>query len=162
MNDPLILALADRSPRIHPDAFVAPTATIVGDVGIGARASIWYGTVVRGDSARVDIGEESNVQDGCVLHADPGAPLSVGHRVTVGHRAILHGATVESDVLVGMGAIVLNNAAIGSGSIIGAGALITQGMVVPPGCLVLGAPGRVVRLLATTTVAKSRMARPST
>jgi carbonic anhydrase/acetyltransferase-like protein (isoleucine patch superfamily) len=142
---PVLLALGERVPQIDPEAFVAPGATIVGDVTIGARASVWYGTVVRADTAPVQVGEETNLQDGCVLHADPGAPLTVGDRVTVGHRVVLHGATVEGDVLIGMGSVVMNHAHIGTGSIIGAGAIVTQGTVVPPGSLVLGAPARVIR-----------------
>ena len=145
MPGPVLLALGERVPQIDPEAFVAPGATIVGDVSIGARASVWYGTVVRADTERVQVGQESNLQDGCVLHADPGAPLTIGDRVTVGHRVVLHGATVESDVLIGMGSVVMNHAHIGTGSIIGAGAIVTQGTVVPPESLVLGAPARVIR-----------------
>jgi carbonic anhydrase/acetyltransferase-like protein (isoleucine patch superfamily) len=158
--EPLLLSLGDRVPRIDPEAFVAPGATIVGDVSIGARASVWYGTVVRGDTARIQVGEETNLQDGCVLHADPDAPLTVGDRVTVGHRVVLHGASVEDDVLIGMGSVVMNHAHIGTGSLVGAGAVVTQGTVVPPGSLVLGAPARVVRPIRDEE--RARIARGAT
>ncbi|GIJ46040.1 gamma carbonic anhydrase family protein [Virgisporangium aliadipatigenens] len=146
-NGPLLLRLGDRRPKIDPAAFVAPGAVVVGDVTIGARAGIWYATVVRGDTAPITVGAETNIQDGSVLHADPGAPLVVGARVTVGHRVVLHGAVVADDVLIGMGSVVMNHARIGAGSVVGAGALIVEGTEVPPGSLVLGAPGRVVRSL---------------
>ncbi|MBV9880071.1 MAG: gamma carbonic anhydrase family protein [Gemmatirosa sp.] len=130
---------------IDPGAFIHPLAFVCGDVVLGPRASVWPFAVVRADTDRITIGAESNVQDGSVLHADPGVPCTIGARVVVGHRAIVHGATVDDDVLIGMGAIVLNRATIGRGSIVGAGALVPEGMVVPPDSLVLGVPGRVVR-----------------
>jgi carbonic anhydrase/acetyltransferase-like protein (isoleucine patch superfamily) len=130
---------------IDPTAFIHPLAFVCGDVTLGARASVWPFAVVRADSDRIEIGADSNLQDGAVVHTDPGLVCSIGARVVVGHRAIVHGATVRDDVLIGMGAIVLNRAEVGSGSIVGAGALVTEGMVVPPNSLVLGAPARVVR-----------------
>ncbi len=130
--------------RIDPSAFVALGAVVVGDVELGARSSVWFNTVVRGDSAPVTVGEETNLQDLCVIHEDEGLPAVIGARVTVGHRAILHGCVIEDDCLVGMGAIVLSGARIGGGSLIGAGALVREGMVVPPGSLVIGMPARVV------------------
>ena len=142
---------------IDPTSFIHPLAFVCGDASLGARASVWPYAVVRADSDRITIGDESNVQDGAVLHADPGVPCTIGARVTVGHRAIVHGATVADDCLIGMGAIVLNGARIGSGSIVGAGALVREGMDVPPGSLVLGVPGRVVR--ATTDADRSAIAR---
>ena len=132
-------------PTIDASAFVHPLAYVHGDVVLGARASVWPFAVLRGDSDRISVGAESNVQDGCVLHADPGVPCTIGARVGIGHRAVVHGATVEDDCLVGMGAIVLNRAVIGTGSIVGAGAVVREGMVVPPNSLVVGIPGRVVR-----------------
>jgi carbonic anhydrase/acetyltransferase-like protein (isoleucine patch superfamily) len=126
-------------------AFVHPLAFVCGDAHLGARASVWPFAVVRADNDRIEIGADTNVQDGAVLHTDPGLVCRLGERVVVGHRAIVHGATVEDDVLIGMGAIVLNRAVIGTGSIVGAGAIVTEGTVVPPNSLVLGAPGRVVR-----------------
>ena len=125
--------------------YIAPSAVVLGAVTLGARTSIWPCAVVRADTDRVIIGDDSNVQDGAVLHCDEGIPCTIGNRVTIGHRAIVHGATVEDDTLVGMGAIVLNRAVVGKGSLVGAGALVTEGTVVPPGSLVLGVPAKVVR-----------------
>jgi carbonic anhydrase/acetyltransferase-like protein (isoleucine patch superfamily) len=127
-----------------PTAFVAPGAVVVGDVSLGARASVWFNSVVRGDSAPVAIGEDSNLQDLCVVHEDEGLPALIGARVTVGHRAVIHGCVIEDDCLIGMGSIVLSGARIGTGSLIGAGALVREKQVVPPGSLVLGMPGKVV------------------
>jgi carbonic anhydrase/acetyltransferase-like protein (isoleucine patch superfamily) len=141
----VLITLRDTAPRIAPSGWVAPDAVLAGDVEVGERASVWYATVIRADSDRISIGERSNIQDGCVLHTDPGLHLSVGAGVSVGHRAVLHGCTVEDDVLIGMGAIVMNRAVVGSGSIVAAGALVPEGVVVPPRSLVLGAPGKVRR-----------------
>lgn len=131
--------------EIHPSAFIHPLAFVCGSVTVGARVSIWPTAVVRGDSAEIGIGEESNVQDGTVIHVDAGVPARIGPRVAIGHRAIVHGATVEEESLIGMGAILLNRVVVGRGSIVGAGAVCREGMVIPPGSLVLGVPGRVVR-----------------
>ena len=133
------------APKIDPDAFVAPTAVVVGAVTMGPRASIWYGAVARADEETIEIGEGSNVQDGCTLHSDPGFPLVIGRGVTVGHRVVLHGARVDDDVLVGMGSVVMNGAHIGSGSIVAAGAVVTPGTQVPSGSVVAGVPAKVVR-----------------
>ena len=127
------------------DAFIHPLAFVCGDVVLGAHASVWPFAVVRGDNERIAIGAGSNVQDGAILHADPGLPCTLGERVSVGHRAVVHGATVEDEVLVGMGALVLNGAVLGAGSIVGAGAVVREGMVVAPGSLVVGVPARLVR-----------------
>ncbi|HEY5649121.1 MAG TPA: gamma carbonic anhydrase family protein [Nitrospiria bacterium] len=132
------------APRIHSSAFVVPNASIVGNVSIGPSSSVWYAAVLRGDIAPVQVGEETNIQDGCVLHVGTEYPCIVGNRVTIGHGAIVHGATVEDEVLIGIGAIVLNGAVIGTGSLIGSGAVVTEGTKIPPGSLVLGIPGRVV------------------
>jgi len=132
-------------PEIDPTAFVHEDAIVIGRARLGARASVWPTAVIRADSEVVRIGAESNVQDGAVLHADPGFPAVVGERVAIGHRAIVHGATVEDDCLIGMGAIVLNGARVGRGSLIGAGAVCREGMEIPPNSVVLGVPGRVVR-----------------
>ncbi len=118
---------------------------VLGDVWLGREASVWYGTVIRGDTAPIRIGDETNIQDLSVVHADADAPCTIGSRVGVGHRAILHGCTVEDECLVGMGAVLLNHVRVGRGSVIGAGALLPEGMVVPAGSLVLGIPARVVR-----------------
>ncbi len=135
--------------------FIHPAAHVLGDVTLGARVSIWPTAVLRGDTAPIVVGEDSNVQDGTIVHVDHGVPCTIGARVAIGHRAIVHGATVEDDCLIGMGAIVLNHVVIGRGSIIGAGALCTEGMIVPPNSLVLGLPGRVVR--QTTDAERERI-----
>ena len=146
-----------RPSSIHPSAFVHTAAHVIGDVTLGARASVWPTAVLRGDSDAIVVGEESNIQDGAIVHVDAGVPCTIGARVAIGHRAVVHGATVRSDVLIGMGAIVLNRAEIGSGSIIGAGAVVREGMVVPPNSLVVGVPGRVVR--KTTVAERERIGR---
>lgn len=137
-----------QNPHIADTAWVAPSVELIGDVSLGESSSIWYAVVVRADTETISIGAGSNIQDGSVLHADPGIPLQVGDQVTVGHRVVLHGCTIADQVLVGMGAIVMNRARIGAGSIIGAGAVVTQGTEVPPGSLVLGAPAKVVRQIS--------------
>jgi carbonic anhydrase/acetyltransferase-like protein (isoleucine patch superfamily) len=144
-GDSFVGALDFGSPSIDEAAFVAPTAVVVGAVTMGPRASIWYGAVARADAEVIEIGEGSNVQDGCTLHSDPGFPLVIGRGVTVGHRVVLHGARVDDDVLVGMGSVVMNGAHIGSGSIIAAGAVVTQGKEFPPRSVIAGVPARVVR-----------------
>jgi carbonic anhydrase/acetyltransferase-like protein (isoleucine patch superfamily) len=144
-GDSFVGALDFGSPSIDEAAFVAPTAVVVGAVTMGPRASIWYGAVARADAEVIEIGEGSNVQDGCTLHSDPGFPLVIGRGVTLGHRVVLHGARVDDDVLVGMGSVVMNGAHIGSGSIIAAGAVVTQGKEFPPRSVIAGVPARVVR-----------------
>ena len=143
--DNYIAELPFGAPKIDDEAFVAPTAVVVGAVTMEAHSSIWYGAVARADSEVIVIGPGSNVQDGCTLHADPGYPLLVGRGVTVGHRVVLHGARIDDDVLVGMGSVVMNGAHIGSGSIVAAGAVVTPGTTVPPGSLVAGIPAKVIR-----------------
>lgn len=144
-------------PTIHPSAFIHEGAFVIGDVTLGARVSVWPTAVIRGDTAAIVIGEDSNVQDGTVVHVDHGVPCTIGARVGIGHRAIIHGATVEPDSLIGMGAILLNNVVVGAGSIVGAGAVCPEGMQVPPNSLVLGVPGRVVR--QTTDAERARIAK---
>ena len=138
-------------------AYIHPAAVVCGDVTLGARVSIWPAAVVRGDSAPIVIGADSNVQDGTVIHVDAGLPCTIGERVAIGHRAIVHGATVEDDCLIAMGAILLNRVHVGRGSIIGAGALCPEGMIIPPNSLVIGLPARVVR--QTTEAERERIAR---
>ena len=142
---------------IHPSAFVHPLAFVCGDVTLGARASVWPYAVLRGDGDRIVVGEECNLQDGCVVHVDPGLPVQLGARVTVGHRAIVHGATVGDESLIGMGAILLNGVRVGGGSIVGAGTVCREGMEVPPNSLVVGVPGRVIR--QTTDEERERIRR---
>ena len=145
MAENYIAELDFGAPKIDDEAFVAPTAVVVGAVTMGPRSSIWYGAVARADHEVIEIGEGSNVQDGCTLHSDPGFPLVLGRGVTVGHNVVLHGAHVEDDVLVGMGSVVRNGARIGTGSIGAAGAVVTPGTQVPPGSLVGGVPAKVLR-----------------
>lgn len=143
----LITGIGGKEPTIDGEAFVAPTASVIGDVTLHAGASLWYGAVARGDVERISVGAQSNIQDNCTLHADPGFPVTIGERVSVGHNAVVHGATVEDDCLIGMGATVLNGAVIGAGSLVAAQALVPQGMRVPPGSLVAGVPAKVRREL---------------
>jgi carbonic anhydrase/acetyltransferase-like protein (isoleucine patch superfamily) len=136
-----------RQPRIHPSAFVAPNATVIGDVEIAENASVWFQAVLRGDINRIRLGPGSNIQDGAVVHLADDFETSIGELVTCGHKAILHACSISDEVLIGMGAIILDGAEIGARSIIGAGALVTMGKVIPPGSLVIGSPARVVRQL---------------
>jgi carbonic anhydrase/acetyltransferase-like protein (isoleucine patch superfamily) len=128
--------------------YVAPNAAVIGDVELYSSVSVWFNCVIRGDDDCIVIDEGSNIQDGSVLHADPGYPLVIGKGVTVGHKVMLHGCTIGDDSLIGMNAVVLNGAKIGRGCLIGANALIPEGMVVPDGALVLGSPGKVKRILS--------------
>lgn len=148
MNQPIIASVLGRTPQIDESVFIAPNATVVGGVSIAAGASIWYGTVLRGDAEVITIGADTNIQDNCTVHADPTFPAVLGERISVGHNAVLHGCTIEDDVLIGMGAVVLNGAHIGSGSLIAAGAVVSQGMQIPPGSLVAGVPAKVKRELS--------------
>ncbi|MEV0586859.1 gamma carbonic anhydrase family protein [Nonomuraea sp. NPDC050310] len=148
MSQVYIAALdGDAVPDIHPEAFIAPGSTVVGNVRIGRNASIWYGSVLRGDDERIDVGEECNVQDLCCLHADAGQPAVLEARVSLGHKAMVHGAHVETGALIGIGAIVLGGARIGAGTLVAAGALVGPGKKIPAGVLVAGTPGRIVREL---------------
>jgi len=140
---------------IHPTAYLHPSAVVCGNVTLGARVSVWATAVIRGDSDSIEIGDDSNIQDGAVVHVDDGVPTKIGKRVGVGHRAIIHGATVEDDCLIAMGAILLNGAVVGSGSIVGAGALCTEGFVVPPNSLAMGVPAKVIR--QTTPAERERI-----
>lgn len=130
---------------IDPTAYIAKGAAVLGDVALGKEASVWYNSVVRGDMAPITIGDRTNIQDLSMVHVDTGFPCSIGNRVTVGHRVILHGCTVEDDCLIGMGSILLNGVHIGTGSIVGAGAVVLQNTEIPPGSLVLGFPAKVAK-----------------
>jgi carbonic anhydrase/acetyltransferase-like protein (isoleucine patch superfamily) len=143
----MIYALDGQAPDIHPDAWIAPGAHVIGRVRIGAGASVWFGAVLRGDNEWITVGGDTNVQENAVLHTDMGYPLTIGARCTIGHKAMLHGCTIADGSLIGMAATVLNGAQIGAGCLIGAGALVTEGKVIADGSLVMGAPGRVVRSL---------------
>ena len=144
------------TPHIHPTAFIHDAAHVIGNVTLGARVSVWPTAVIRGDSDAITIGEDSNVQDGTVIHVDPGVPCTIGARVAIGHRAVVHGATVGDDCLIGMGAIVLNGVVVGSGSIVGAGAVCREGMEIPPNSLVVGVPAKVIR--QTREIERERIA----
>jgi carbonic anhydrase/acetyltransferase-like protein (isoleucine patch superfamily) len=140
-----LYALDDLAATLDEGAWAAPSADLIGDVRLGRRASVWFRAVIRADNTPILIGEESNVQDGAVGHSDPGAPLTIGARVTVGHQAILHGCTIGNQALIGMGARILNGAVIGENSLVGAGALVTEGKIFDPGMLIVGAPARARR-----------------
>lgn len=131
------------TPRVPRSAWVAPNATLIGKVTLADGASVFYSAVLRGDMDAITIGERSNIQDGCVVHTDDGFPATVGSGVSVGHRAVLHGCTVEDDALIGMGSVVLNGAVVGAGSLVAAGAVVPEGMRIPPGSLVAGVPAKV-------------------
>ena len=139
--------LRDHAPQVPASAYVAAEATLIGQVSLGERASVWPGAVARGDNEPISIGDESNVQEGAVLHADPGFPLAIGRRVTVGHQAMVHGCTIGDGSLIGIQAVVMNGAVIGRDSIVGAGAIVTEGKRFPERSLILGAPAKVVREL---------------
>lgn len=141
---------------VDPAAFVAPNATLVGEVRIGPQSSIWYGAVLRGDMEPIHIGSRSNVQDGTIVHVDVDMPVSIGDGVSIGHRAVIHGCTIEDGCLIGMGAVVLSGSRIGAGALVAAGALVREGAVVPPGVLIAGVPGKVLRAL--TEEEKARVA----
>jgi carbonic anhydrase/acetyltransferase-like protein (isoleucine patch superfamily) len=149
-----VFSLRGQAPEMAPaDAcYVADNATVIGKVRIKTGASVWFGSVVRGDNEWIEIGERTNIQDNCTLHTDPGYPLTVGDGCTVGHNAILHGCTIGRNCLVGMGAILMNGAQIGSNCFIGAGALIGNRKIIPDNSLVVGAPGRVIRSTDEDTI----------
>ncbi len=140
-----LLPFRGRAPRLAPDAYVAPGAWLIGDVTLDAEASVWFNAVLRADSAAIVVGRRVNLQDAAIVHVDEGYPTRIGDDVTVGHAAIIHAATVEPRVLVGMQAVILTGATIGEGSILGAATLVPEGRTIPPRSLVLGTPGRVVR-----------------
>jgi carbonic anhydrase/acetyltransferase-like protein (isoleucine patch superfamily) len=150
-----VYSLADKKPQlpVEGEYWIAPNATVIGDVTLRSGASIWFGAVVRGDNDPIVIGENTNIQDGAVLHSDPGEPLNIGANVTVGHMAMLHSCTVGDGTLIGIGAVVLGRAVIGKNCLIGANALITEGKVIPDGSLVMGQPGKVVRALEPGQIA---------
>ena len=156
MPEPLIKAVNGQAPQLHTESWVAPTASVLGDVRLAAKASVWYAVTLRAEFEPIEIGYGSNIQDGSTIHVDPGFPARIGSGVTVGHNAVLHGCTVEDDCLIGMGAIVLNGAVIGTGSLVAAGAVVAQGAVIPPRSLVAGVPGKVRRELSDDEVNHNR------
>lgn len=148
----MLITVNGKSPVVAEDAYIAPTAVVIGDVTIAEKAGIWFNAVVRGDMAPIKIGAGSNIQDNCTLHTDPGCPLTIGDGVTVGHNAVVHGCTLEDNVLIGMSAVILNNAVVRSGSIIAAGAVVREGQVVGPSQLAAGMPAVVKRSVDDETV----------
>ena len=149
----MFYTLDGRSPETEGDAFVAPTAAVIGSVLLRREASVWWGAVLRGDCDAITVGRRSNIQDNAVVHVDPGYPVLLGEAVTVGHKAVLHGCSVGDNSLIGINAVVLNGARIGSDCLIGANALVAEGKRIPPRSLVLGSPGRVVRELGDEEIA---------
>ncbi len=152
-----LYAIEGLFPQLDDGAFAAPSADLIGDVRLSPRSSVWFGSVIRADNTPIILGEESNFQDGAIGHSDPGAPLTIGARVTVGHQAILHGCTVADDCLVGMGARILNGAFLGSFCLVGAGALVTEGKRFEEGGLIVGSPARLVRPLTDQEKAGLRL-----
>lgn len=156
----MIYALDGVAPQIHPTAWVAPTAVLIGNVIVGPKANIWFGAVLRGDNEAIVVGEGSNVQENAVLHTDMGYPLTIGANCTIGHKAMLHGCTIADGSLIGMGATLLNGAKIGEGCLVGASALVTEGKEIEAGSLVMGSPGKVVRSL--DEAARARLLKSAT
>jgi carbonic anhydrase/acetyltransferase-like protein (isoleucine patch superfamily) len=149
-----LFKLGSKNPQIHSESWIAPNATVIGDVRLGKNASIWWNVTARGDNDPISIGENTNIQDGCVLHTDEGAPLNIGRNVTVGHMVMLHGCTVGDGSLIGIGSVILNRAVIGKNSIVGANTLIPEGKVFPDRSLIIGSPGKAVRALNDDEVAR--------
>jgi carbonic anhydrase/acetyltransferase-like protein (isoleucine patch superfamily) len=149
-----IYQLGDHAPEIDPSAYITDSANVIGKARIEANASIWFGVTIRGDNELITIGENSNLQEGCVLHTDPGYPITIGRNVTVGHQAMLHGCIIGEGSLVGIQAVILNGAKIGKNCLVGAGALVTEGKEFPDNSLILGAPAKVVRTLREEDIAR--------
>jgi carbonic anhydrase/acetyltransferase-like protein (isoleucine patch superfamily) len=144
------------SPRVAVSAYIDPLATVIGDVAIGERSSIWPGATLRGDIDPIGVGDETNIQEGVVVHTDSGFPTTIGNRVTIGHAAVIHGCTIEDDALIGIGAMVLDGARVGKGAVVAAGSLVTEGMEVPPATLVMGAPAKPRRPVSAEEQARFR------
>ena len=154
----MLYQLADKAPQLQGEGhYIAPGASVIGDVVLEARASLWFGVVVRGDAETITIGEGSNIQDGSVLHADPGFPLEIGRNVTVGHQVMLHGCSIGDDSLVGINAVVLNGAKIGKSCLVGANALVTENTEIPDFSMVLGSPAKIVRTLSEEQIAAIKL-----
>lgn len=149
-----VYALQDKTPEIHETAWVAETATVIGQARLGPQTSVWFGTTIRADNSVISIGARSNVQENSVLHVDPGFELNIGENVTIGHQAMLHGCTVGDNSLVGIQSVVMNGAVIGKNCLVGAGALVTEGKKFPDGSLIVGSPAKVVRPLTEEEIAR--------
>lgn len=156
-----IYQLGEHAPEIDPTAYVADSATLIGKVTLEANASVWSGVTIRGDNERITIGENSNVQESCVMHTDMGFPLTIGKEVTIGHQAMLHGCSVGDGSLIGIQAVVLNGARIGKGCLVGAGALVTEGKEFPDHSLIIGAPAKAVRTLTEEELQRLRLSAQS-
>jgi carbonic anhydrase/acetyltransferase-like protein (isoleucine patch superfamily) len=156
MSNPTLYRLGDRAPSLPEDGefYIAPGAVVIGDVRLARGASVWFNAVLRGDNEPITIGAGSNIQDGCVIHTDPGFPVEIGEDVTIGHNAIVHGCSIGKGSLIGMGATILNGASIGERCLIGANSLVREGMVVPDGSLVIGVPAKIVRMLEAEAAEK--------
>jgi carbonic anhydrase/acetyltransferase-like protein (isoleucine patch superfamily) len=151
-----IYQLGADAPQIDPTAWVADTANLIGKVTLGANATVWYGVTIRGDNERIAIGDDSNVQEGTVMHTDMGYPLDIGKGVSIGHMAMLHGCTIGDGSLIGIQAVIMNGAKIGKGCLVGAGALVTEGKEFPDHTLIIGSPAKAVRTLAEQDIARLR------
>jgi len=156
-----IYRIGQHQPKIPASAYIADNAVIIGQVILGENVSIWSGAVLRGDNEPIVIGDDSNVQEGAIMHTDPGCPLTVGKSVTIGHQAMLHGCTIGDGALIGIQAVVLNKAVIGPGCLVGAGAIVTEGKEFPGGNLIIGAPAKIARELSTDNVARLRQSAES-
>lgn len=152
-----IYRLGELSPQMHESAWVAPSASVIGNVNLAEHSSVWFGAVLRGDNEPINVGARSNVQDNSVLHTDPGAPLNIGEGVIIGHRVMLHGCEIGDNTLIGIGATVLNHVKIGKNCIIGAHALITEGKEIPDNSMVIGAPGKIIKTLNEQQIAMLRL-----
>ena len=150
----ILIPFRGKRPRVAPDAFIAPTAVLIGDVEVGPQSGIWFGCVLRADTNTIRIGARSNIQDNSVLHSDHGSPLTIGTDCTIGHKVILHGCTIGNGVLIGMGSTVLNGAVIGDGCLVGANALVTEGKSFDPGWMILGSPAKAARQLGPENAAR--------
>ena len=152
----MLVPLDDHAPDVHPTGWVAPNAVLAGEVRLGERANVWYSAVLRADLGPITIGARSNIQDGSVLHTDPGFPMVIGEDCTIGHKAILHGCAIGPGSLIGMGATILNGARIGAGCLVGANALILENQSYPDGSLIVGAPAKAIRTMAPEQVERLR------
>lgn len=154
-------ALGQIKPSLADECWIAPDANVIGDVVVASGVGIWFGATLRGDNARISIGARSNIQEGVVVHVDPGFPVTIGEGCTIGHRAIIHGCTIGDNTLIGMGATVLNGAVIGSNCLVGANALVTEGKSFPDGALIVGAPAKAIRQLDEAAIARLRLSAES-
>lgn len=161
MAEPLIIALPGRTPKLDATSWVAPNAAVVGNVSLGANASVWYSATLRAEFDPIEVGPGSNVQDSVTIHTDPGFPVKIGARVTIGHNAVLHGCTVEDDCLIGIGAVIGNGATVGAQSLIAPGAVVPQRMVIPPRSMVVGVPAKVRRELTPEEIEANSVNAPA-